>query len=137
MGKSMINKIMVASVCLVASVFIAITFSGCSTGTARTGAGAGNYSYSNGDMKSVEDVSMDKLWNAAQKAVKEMGFVVESQSHDALVSVIEARGAGDKKITIKLSFLTEKTTEVKIRVGFFGNKEFSYQILKTIREKLS
>jgi ATP:corrinoid adenosyltransferase len=91
-------------VAVVASALIAISFSGCAAAVVGAGAGVGTYAYAKGEMKSVEQATMDKAWNAVEKTVKDMGFVVESQSHDALISEIEARGAGDKKITNKLTF---------------------------------
>jgi len=117
---------------------ILIYLTGCAAALVGAGAGAGvgAYAYSKGELKSVETASVDKVWKAVEKTVDEMGFVVQSKSKDALAGIVEAQGANDKKITIKINFVTEKTTEVKIRVGFFGNETYSYQILKTIRSHL-
>lgn len=128
---------------LVAAIFCvsllsicAVFFSGCAAVVVGAGAGAGAYAYSKGEMKSVEAASLDKVYKAVEKTVKDMGFVVESKSKDALVGEVVCKGAGDKTIKIKLKFMTEKTTEVRIRVGLWGDENFSYQILKNIRENL-
>jgi hypothetical protein len=132
------RKILIVFGYTLISLFVLLFITGCAAAVVGAGAGAGigAYAYSKGELKSVEAASIDKVWKAVEKTVEEMGFVVEVKSKDALTGILEARGANDKKITIKIGFMTEKTTEVKIRVGFFGNETYSYQILKTIRSHL-
>lgn len=132
------KKIFIIFASLMASVTIAVFFSGCVAAAVGVGAGAGagTYAYVKGEMKSVEQATLEKTWSAVEKTVKEMGFIVESQSHDALAGTIEARGAGNKKITIKVVLVTDKTTEVRIRIGTFGDEKFSYQILDRIRKNM-
>jgi len=123
------------TLCLSASL---VLITGCAAVVVGAGAGAGvgAYAYSKGEMKSVEAASLDKVYNAVEKTVTEMNFVVESKSKDYLVAEVICKGAGDKTIKIKLKFVTDKTTEVRIRVGFWGDENFSYQILKKIRDNL-
>ena len=130
------KKIFIIFASLMASVTIAVFFSGCVAAVVGAGAGVGTYAYVKGEMKSVEQASLDKTWSAVEKTVKDMGFFVVSKSRDALAGVVEARGAGDKKITIKVSLVTDKTTEVGIRVGTFGDEKYSYQILENIRKNM-
>lgn len=134
----MMKKILTAFGCIFLAGYILINFTGCALFVAGAGAGAGvgAYAYSKGELKSVESAPLNKVWDAVEKTVNKMEFVLESKSKDALAGKLIARGANDKKITIELRFVTEKTTEVRIRVGFFGDETYSYQILKTIREYL-
>ncbi|MCX7871888.1 MAG: DUF3568 domain-containing protein [Verrucomicrobiae bacterium] len=113
-----------------------ITLSGCAAVVVGAGAGAGAYAYSKGELQSAEAASLDKVYKAVEKTVAEMNFVLESKSKDALVGEVICKGAGDKTIKIKLKFITDKTTEIRIRVGFWGDENFSYQILKKIRDNL-
>lgn len=117
-------------------VCVIALLSGCAAVVVGAGAGAGAYAYKAGEMKSVLDASMDNTWKAVEKTVQEMGFVVETKMKDALAAKVEARGANDKKITIKLRSLTSKTTEVRIRVGLFGDELYSQQILQKIRSHI-
>ncbi|MCX7872799.1 MAG: DUF3568 domain-containing protein, partial [Verrucomicrobiae bacterium] len=120
--------------CLIFAFSIVLT--GCAAVALGAGAGVGAYAYSKGELKSVEAASIDKVFKATEKAVTEMNFVIESKSKDALAGEVVCKGASDKTIKIKLKFVTEKTTEIRIRVGFWGNETFSYQILKKIRDNL-
>ena len=54
---------------------------------------------------------------------------------DAFNAELTARGSGDKKIQIKLQKKTEKVTEIKIRVGLFGDESMSRQILDKIKSR--
>lgn len=137
-NKNFGNLIEVVSsfICVLLLSVATMFMSGCAAVVVGAGAGAGAYAYSKGELKSVEAASLDKVYKAVEKTVTEMNFVVETKSKDALVGEVVCKGAGDKTIKIKLKFVTDKTTEVSIRVGFWGDENFSYQILKKIRDNL-
>ena len=42
------------------------------------GAGAGTIAYLKGELKSTEEASIDRTWQAAQKAIEELEFSVKS-----------------------------------------------------------
>ena len=53
-------------------------------------------------MSENESIPVNRAWNATQKAMKRSGFTVTSKEKDAFDAKLIARGAGDKKVTIKL-----------------------------------
>ncbi len=46
-----------------------------------------------------------------------------------------ARGAGDKKIRVKVKKQSDTVTEIRIRVGMFGDESMSRQILDRIKKR--
>lgn len=100
------------------------------------GAGAGAVAYVRGELKSTEEAPIDKTWQAVQKAIEELEFLVTSQQKDAFSANLIVRTAADKKIEINLQRVSEKLTEVRIRVGIFGDESLSRLILERIKKHL-
>jgi hypothetical protein len=103
---------------------------------AAAGAGAAGYAYVSGVLISTESASLDRTWNATLAAMKELEFPVTSQRKDALQASLVARNAYDKKISIRLKKVAEQSTEVRIRVGTFGDETASRAILEKIKKRL-
>lgn len=120
------------------ALFLALVISistGCAALVVGAGAGAGTVAYVAGELQATEDVSLTNAWNASKRAMKDLGFSITSAEKDAFEGKIIARGAGDKKVTISLEKVTDKTTEIGIRVGFFGDESMSIEILDSIRAR--
>lgn len=100
------------------------------------GAGAGTVAYLKGELKSTEEASIDRTWEAAQKAMEDLEFVVTSKEKDAFSAKLIAYRVNDKKIEINFQKASEKTTEVRIRAGVFGDESLSLMILERIRKRL-
>ncbi len=105
---------------------------GCVALVAGAAAGTG-VAYFGGELKSNEPVSIDKAWSATEKAVTAMEFKPVSKKKDSLAAQYEVIGAADKRVTIKLKNTGDKVTEVRIRVGTFGDESFSRTILTKIQ----
>jgi len=103
---------------------------------AAAGAGAGGYAYVNGEVKTTESASLDKLWDATLAAMKDLEYPVINQSKDALQAQLTARTSSDKKITINLKKLSPGATELRIRVDTFGDEALSRKILNQIESHL-
>lgn len=112
--------------------------SGCAAVLIGAGAaaGVGGYAYVKGELKSVQNTSLDRAWFATQDALKELGYGITEQKKDALKAKFVARTAEDKKIEIELKSQGENSTELRIRVGTFGDEAISRQILDKIKAKL-
>lgn len=112
---------------------------GCIAAALVVGAGAavGAVEYKNGQLRTTDAITVQTGYNSAQAAAKDLGLVVETQQFDALAASIEARGAGDKKITIKVTNKGDKLTEIGIRVGTFGDETMSRQILEKMKSHYS
>ena len=99
-------------------------------------AGVGGYAYVKGELKAVERTSLDKAWEASVAAMKELQFSIASQSKDYLTGHLTARTAQDKKIAIDIKALPNGSTEIRIRVGTFGDEALSLVIVDTIKKHL-
>lgn len=103
---------------------------------AAAGAGAAGYAWVDGEIKTTESASMDRTWNAALAAMKDLEFPVTSQAKDALEANLTARNASNTSISIKLKNLSNTSTEIRIRVGTFGDESMSRLILNKINNHL-
>lgn len=99
-------------------------------------AGIGGYVFVKGELKSTENAPMGRTWTAAMAAMQELKFPVIGQNKDALTAKLIARTAQDKKVNVRLKALGENSTEIKIRVGAFGDEALSLVILDNIKKKL-
>lgn len=100
------------------------------------GAGAGTVAYLKGELKSTEEASIGSVWQAAQKAMKDLEFVVTSEEKDNLSAKLIAHGSDDTKIEINLESASARLTTVRIRVGVFGNEALSRLTLERIKKHL-
>lgn len=118
-------------------VMLAMT-SGCILVAAGAGAaaGVGTFAYVRGELRATLDASLDRTWRATQAAMKDLKFAVVQEQKDALQARLTSRTAADKKISVKLLKLTNNTTEVRIRVGTFGDESLSHLILEKIKANL-
>lgn len=98
--------------------------------------GAGTYAYVSGQLKATESASLDRLWPATQAAVGDLQFSPTSKQKDALGAKLVARSSADKKIQINLKKITDTSTEIRIRVGTWGDETVSRLILDKIRARL-
>lgn len=100
------------------------------------GAGAGTVAYIRGELKSTEESSIDEVWLAALKAMEDLEFTVTSKLKDAVSGKLVAHDSKDTKIEINLEKVSDKLTEVKIRVGVFGDESLSRLILERLKKHL-
>ncbi|GAB63849.1 MAG: DUF3568 family protein [Candidatus Jettenia sp.] len=110
--------------------------SGCAALLVGGGAGAGTIAYLKGDLRSLEEASLQRVWEAAQKAIQELEFVVTSKQKDIFSAKLIAHGAQDKKVTVNLKKISDNLTEIKIRVGIFGDESLSRLLLERVRKHL-
>jgi hypothetical protein len=97
-------------------------------------AGAGTIAYIKGELKSTEEVSLGRAWEASQAAMKDLEFSITSKEKDALSAKLIARGAGDRKITVTLKKVSDSVTEIRIRVDTFGDESLSRMILEKMKK---
>lgn len=103
---------------------------------AGVGVGAGAVAYVGGELKSTEDVSLDRAWDASQIAMGDLGFAITDRHKDIFNAELNARGVEVKKIRIALKKISDNSTEFRIRVGVFGDEAKSRQILLAIKQRL-
>ncbi|RLI36162.1 hypothetical protein DRO66_06130 [Candidatus Bathyarchaeota archaeon] len=98
-------------------------------------AGIGTYAYIVGELKSTEEISLNTAWDATQKAMKDLEFTITSKEKDAFDGQLIVKGAANKIIKIKLNRQSDTLTEIRIRVGAFGDTSLSLQILESIKKQ--
>jgi hypothetical protein len=101
-------------------------------------AGGGAVGYIAGELKSTEEVSLTRAWGASQEGMKDMGYAITHKERDpsGVQFQLTARGADDKKITVTLIKKADTLTEIRIRVGTFGDEQLSIKILDSIKKRL-
>jgi len=112
-----------------------IVLSGCTALWVAGGAaaGAGTVAYAMGELKSTEEIGLVPAWEATQQAIKDLEFATTSKEKDAVEAKLIARGTADKKIKIRLIKQSDAVTQIRIRVGTFGDETLSRQILEKIK----
>ena len=98
-------------------------------------AGVGGAAFIYGELKTEEKVSFDTAWKATQKALEDLGFTTTSKENGKFWGELIARNDEGKKVTVKLRSPEERRTEIRIRVGFFGDEDSSRRILDEIRSR--
>ena len=100
------------------------------------GAGVGTYAYIEGKLKRTYESPLSKVWEASLAAVKDLKLTTKSKQRDALDGVIKGEMADGKSFEITLKKISEKSTEVGIRIGVFGNRQKSEVIHEQIAAEL-
>jgi len=110
------------------------TTSGCIVVAA--GAGAAGVGYVEGAIDSSFAAGFEPSVRATNQAVGQLGFAKVSEKKDALNDSIVLRTGADKRIEIKVVFVTNDITKVTVRVGTFGDQSLSLAIIDKIKSNL-
>ena len=122
---------------LLAAVLLGVSLaslSGCIL--AAAGAGAGAVAYARGDLDTNLNYDYNKVVDSARNTIKDLEFAKVSENKDALKAILVARTAMDKKVEITITNSGKKLTNIKIRVGLFGDEALSMSILDKIKAGL-
>ena len=98
--------------------------------------GAGSMTYINGSLARNVDESVEKIHKATLEALKDLNLFIMSDELNRHSASIRAEYEDTKKIHISIEALTEYVSEVRIRVGTFGDQDESNAILDAILKKL-
>jgi hypothetical protein len=100
------------------------------------GGTAAKYIYLKGSLEATLEAGLDKAYRASGEAVKDLQFAKISESKDALLGLVVARNAADKKIEIQLDKVSDTMTKLTIHVGTIGDEALSVAILEKIKTHL-
>lgn len=114
-----------------------VGLTGCVALLAGAAVGAGTVAYVAGELKAADEVSLDRAWSASLQAMEDLQFKVTKQQKDALAGLLVARRADDTPVTIRVKKQTDKVTELRIRVGTFGDEGLSRLIHDKIKSHYS
>lgn len=99
-------------------------------------AGAGAVAYAQGELSSPQAASLDTTWEATRTALRDMRYTITEQEKGERRASLTARGPDEEKVTIGLEAKSSNVTEIRIRVGMFGDETVSRQILAEIEKRL-
>jgi hypothetical protein len=105
-------------------------------GAVAAGAAAGTYFFVKGNLKRSYEAPIERVWEATVQSVEEFKLATESKKHDAFGGEIKGKMADGTSYTIELKRLGEKSTEVGVRIGAFGDRTKSEAIHDKILSKL-
>lgn len=109
--------------------------SGCVAVVAAGAAGTGVAWY-NGRLESTLGSDYNRVLNATRSALTQLEFAKVSENKDALKDKFIYRTGQDKKVEVTVTKITETTTKVEIRIGFFGDEPMSITVLERIKSNL-
>jgi hypothetical protein len=118
-----------------AGVATLVGTSGCVAVAAGAGAGAA-VAYVRGELDTTLSADFEQTARAADRAITELQFAKVAERKDALLDIITARTAADKKVEVRIENVARNLTRVKIRIGLFGDEALSLSILDHIKSNL-
>ncbi len=99
--------------------------------------GPAEYGTVSRELAAIEQAPIDRVYQATQDALHDLELRLVEKTKDRLNATVGARTAHDDRITVSLARVTGGVTDVKIRVGFWGDEAQSRAILTEIRKRLS
>ncbi|HRJ50923.1 MAG TPA: DUF3568 family protein, partial [Phycisphaerales bacterium] len=89
------------------------------------------------ELSSAEQAAIDLVTAAARDALRDLELRDISAAKDGLLATVSAKTVRDERVTVSLTRLTSGVTEVRIKVGFWGDEPRSRAILAEIRKNLA
>ncbi len=113
-------------------------FTGCLAVAVAGGAaaGAGAVVYVKGELQATLEAPLTKCVAAANQALTNLKLNKISEESDGISAKLKARNAKDQAVTISLKKLTDSSTHVGIRIGTWGDKLASQELLDEIKKGL-
>jgi hypothetical protein len=118
--------------------------SGCLVAAVGACAGAGGaYAYYQGNVSDNYGAEFGQVYQASKEALNDMAMPVITEKHDGLTGSIESSLSDGTKVTISLEEKPRMkpedghTTEVGIRVGYFGDQSVSSNMMDKIRVRVA
>jgi len=104
---------------------MAMTTAGCLLFVVGAGAGVGTVAYYDNELRVACPVTVERAWAAATAAMQEMAYttIPAETRQDATGGVVQGRNASDQIVRIRLTRVTETTTEIRVRVGAFATAD--------------
>jgi len=100
---------------------------------AGAGAGAAAYHFYDAQMQTIFDRSLEKVSAALVIALeKDMRCVVIAKGP----LEIKAKTLDEKDVVVKMEYISANMTQVRVRVGIIGDKDFSELILHKTAKRL-
>lgn len=110
-------------------------------GCVAAGAGVGaatamGTAYAKGEYRSTEATTLDRLWIATLVALNDLDIPVEREFFGNDRGNLSARRADGKKIKIDVRIQSARISQLRIRIGTFGDESFSRLIAERVHSEL-
>jgi Protein of unknown function (DUF3568) len=111
---------------------------GCVTTAVGGGssAAAGTYSYFSRNLEVIYGVPLADVWPRALAAVESLQLHIDRQRIDGLGGEIQARRPNGTRVQVCLKPTGDHSTSVSVRIGFWGDREMSERVQRTIRQQV-
>jgi uncharacterized protein (UPF0333 family) len=117
-------------------VVLYILNSGCAAVVVGAGAGAAGAIWYKGKLEETVAASVPNVHQAVRAGLKDLNITITEDRHDGLTAEVRAVLADGKKVWIDAESVGASTTKLTIRVGVFGDKDFSLRIRDAIKRHL-
>ena len=110
----------------------------CAVVIVGAGAGAGTYAYINGELKRAYQANYEKTYQVCTGILDDLNQPVHEQTTDGVQTTIKTERSDGTPMTIKVTILEPKRTEVSVRTGWLGlwKKDISEQFHKFVEERI-
>jgi len=112
--------------------------SGCAALVAATGAGAGAYTYVNGELVRSYPVSYSRTMEVCTQILNDLNMPIKAQTSDGVQTTITTERKDGTPMTLKVTIIGLDATEVSVRTGMVGywNRDLSEQFHDFISRRL-
>jgi len=126
---------------LILLLFTVLAGTGCAlfvVAGAGAAAGVGTAQYVAGELKQAYATPMEKAWNASLAVVDELKMKPTEKYIDNLDQnrVIKGKTQDGRDFQISLEAMAKDVTQVKVRIGVFGDEEYSKKVQEAIAKNL-
>ena len=111
---------------------------GCAAVVTGAVAGAGAYTYMNGQLSRLYQAPFDTTNQACTETLQQLKIVITEEASDGINATIKAKRTNGTPITVKTEMVEPRITKVSIRSGVVGiwDKKVSELIHVKIAQKL-
>lgn len=109
--------------------------SGCAAVVVGAGVGTGVAWYK-GKLEETVSASVPHVHQAVKAGLRDLNIAITEDRHDTLTAEVRGELADGKKVSIDAKSVGSSTTKLTIRVGTFGDKDFSLRIRDAIKKHL-
>lgn len=111
---------------LLALVAMMSLVQGCAAllvGGAAAGVAYGTVKYTNNTLETTHNVPLDRVWQAANAALKDLQLPISSSKKDASAGTLQSKNALGQPVTVQAIRKGDSITDVRITVGTFDSAE--------------
>ena len=110
--------------------------SGCGALLLVGGAGTSAIAFATGELRSTEDAAMEDVEAACAVAIDRLGYEDVEVEREADRVRFRARTAGGEPVDLRVLARGPERTELRIRIGVFGDETTSRLVLEEIHQSL-